>query len=391
MHMKNAAIAVTIIYALTMPFGLLGMAIRSEQIMDPMTLIRGVQSTRESLKSGRFEYKVKVRFNIPGVNSPTDDDHYTMYFLNTKMRIEQTSTKYFVRQKVDRLPNEKNEDIKPPLKLGGPESGWHQLKYLSIYDGTQMIHTTYSDSNQDRQVAFGNPAGPGLVQHGYFIDPRFMGLSAVGGANESIDSCLNLGKINAMKIVGKEVIGTNDAWHIVCNFPQKNIEQHLWIGDGEGFPVYRMIIKNTLKSEINEQIDSEYRQPVNKYFIPVKVHRRSSIDANGKARIDMLFEEVTSDYAPSLQDDFFSIKRMKLPPGTSVTDSRINKLIGYWDGEKITPDINAALKARQQLAQAETSSFPWQQWAMWMGGIMGLLLGCWFILHWRRRRQASTP
>lgn len=358
--------------------------------IEPMTLIRGVQATRESLKSGRFEYKVKVKFNIPGVNSPMDHDHFTMSFLDKKLRLEQSSTKYITYD--SNLPFQSKQDARISRPEGDTKrkQGWDKWSILSIYDGTQMIQTAALESSHNRRVFYSEPAGPGFVQHGFFIDPRLMGLCVSGGADESVASCLYLDKIKSMILIGKEVIGANEAWHIQCAFSHVDSELHLWIGDVEGFPIYRVISKSSNSNEINMQIDSEYKQPVSKYFIPVKVHRRSSIDANGKARIDMLFEEVSSDYAPHLQAEFFSIKGMNLPPGTSITDARIKKLVGYWDGEKITQDINAINLAPTQLAQVNAARINWKWWGIFAGCVLGLILLVWFVIRIRQRYQATA-
>ncbi|MDR1383094.1 MAG: hypothetical protein LBJ67_04495 [Planctomycetaceae bacterium] len=46
----------------------------------------------------------------------------------------------------------------------------------------------------------------------------------------------------------------------------------------------------------------------------------------------------------SFPNNFFSLKQMNLPLNIPVSDLRIMKRVGYWDGEKLSPTLVSTLE-----------------------------------------------
>lgn len=218
-----------------------------------------------------------------------------------------------------------------------------------------------------------------------------MGLAISGSLKLELGNIL-YNYANNIKITHDEVISGEKAWCVeMQRVNNPDLKLFFWISDSEGFKVWR--VKTTYKNKIVSLINCEYHHSDGKNPFPTYVQMYPVYGPNAEPIEEISIKEVASDYSYKPKEKEFTLAGLGLLPGATVGDSRIPKILGYWDGEKITQDIHAAFRARNKLLaqQAQEETAYWPRWAMWMGGILGLLIGCWFILYWRRRQQASTP
>jgi hypothetical protein len=318
---------------------------------EPLALLRGVVAARQAVTTGRFEYVVRLGGAEPSMRG--GQSVLLSYVVDgAKRHVKQVQRNLVIEppdaeSKQQRLVG-MNFDREQFVKLGLGK--WRETTNRVIYDGTQMIAASSLATN----INLDKPAGPGLAQYGLFFDLRALGLFITGGAEETVESSLEVNVPNAASVLGREKIGDRDAWHVILRFHHtegSQIEKHLWIGDQEGFPVYRTVNKEG--SRVYRQVDCEYRDPIKTNVLPIKVRRQDDIEGNGVARLEMALEEVKAEYGAEVNAEEFTLASLKPAIGASITDRKLMRIVGYWDGTGITTDL-AAVERIKRIASSDS-------------------------------------
>ncbi len=295
---------------------------------DPMALLRGVEAARNSIVSGKFVYEAETKSSRTSSNKQSkisiifDGEKRNVVFEYDTISITPPDTE----AKVNQIKSNQYSDEKfIELGLGRRAKAVHHF----IYDGTQVIST--HDRTQSATFSAPKDGGYSVIES---QDPRMMGLAISGSLK------LELGNIlynyeNNIKITHEEVISGEKAWCVeMQRVNNPDMKLLFWISDSEGFKVWR--VKTTYKNKIVSLINCEYHHSDGKNPFPTYVQMYPVYGPNAEPIEEISIKEVASDYSYKAKEKEFTLAGLGLLPGATVGDSRIPKILGYWDGEKIT-------------------------------------------------------
>jgi hypothetical protein len=210
----------------------------------------------------------------------------------------------------------------------------------------------------DRQIA----ARRGIIFH----HPSVIGLTASTDIrSDDVGSCLSPSDAQKNGVAAFEELDGRKLWHVhYFNEQYKEITYDVWVEDST-FRVYRSVAKGPHQQTT---IDAKYEGD-KMGAIPSWVHLVRVVKG------ERVFDRTTTVLnfeAKTFPPEVFTIKSLKLPINTSVTDYRINKIIGYWDGEKLQqlPVNNNAPTEIRPVAES------------YLSRIFFIVLGLAFIIVW---------
>jgi len=194
--------------------------------------------------------------------------------------------------------------------------------YMTSYNATDVALVPHQSTN-----AYG--AG--------VYDPRLLGLTDMMNHNTDIPTCL-LYKTRSNFAVSRENLDGRSVWVVECRDDERNDFAHwkLYIEE----PGFRLI-RRTVESESHRtQIDNEYSEQ-NFLPFPTKTHiYRVEHQKEGNEIVvfdhNITVKEV--QIKKSFPPETFTLAGLNLPLNATVSDYRISRRLGYWDGEKIVDD-----------------------------------------------------
>ena len=203
-----------------------------------------------------------------------------------------------------------------------PNDKFHGM--MSLFLGDIVYVRTSYDANSVELVAPTSIHASGAD----IYDPRLLGLTDMMNLGTTIEDCLGFssGKnftVEPVTLDGKSVHLVT--WEEGDNLWEFYIEE----------PGFR-VLKNTVKDAfLDIQIDCEYSNPALGPF-PSKVTILRKI--KNEIRFDRTITVQEFKVQKSSPPETFTLASLNLPLNAMVTDYRINRLVGYWDGEKLVDD-----------------------------------------------------
>ncbi|MDR2441745.1 MAG: hypothetical protein LBE12_20490 [Planctomycetaceae bacterium] len=162
-------------------------------------------------------------------------------------------------------------------------------------------------------------------------DPRLIGLTEVMTHTTSVTDCLLYTRRNNFSTQVTELDGKK-VHLVVCEDGDDHWE--IFIED-HGFRVLRKTLKSPY---IDFQIDAEYlNQKILPFPSQVKVIRKEGKE-HKTVRFNRTITVTNFEVKKSFPPETFTLASLNLPLNATVTDYRINRTIGYWDGEKLADD-----------------------------------------------------
>jgi hypothetical protein len=162
-------------------------------------------------------------------------------------------------------------------------------------------------------------------------DPRIMHLIELWAADTTISDCLLYKRYDSLKSEKRNING-NDLWVVTIHKPTDDGETvwELWIEE----PSFHLL-KTTCTTGygMKYSIENTYADKTAPFPQRTHIYR----EENGKVLFDREIHKTLFKKVDSFPKDFFSLKNMDLPINIPVSDLRIMKRIGYWDGEKLSP------------------------------------------------------
>ncbi|MDR2642785.1 MAG: hypothetical protein LBC74_08315 [Planctomycetaceae bacterium] len=136
----------------------------------------------------------------------------------------------------------------------------------------------------------------------------------------------------------------------------KLFEQWEFVIEEPGFHILKCSIKLPLNNEYS--LESEYNNPA---FFPFPTQIRA-MHTKGKDKEVIVFDRTITinevEIKKSFPPETFTLKGLNLPLNTDVTDIRIHRRLGYWDGEKLVDNpvkISAQESKKLELEKAQNS------------------------------------
>ena len=161
------------------------------------------------------------------------------------------------------------------------------------------------------------------------FDPRILGLSDVMAANATVRRCLGYESTGEMEVVGAEVIDGTNVWRV--RIKKMPIEHNFWIEE-PSFRLHRRTIEWD-KSKVDIRSEFDLNDPDSP--LPKRVHIERA--ESGRTR-EIEITMTSLEWPAAIPPERFTLKSMDLPKNTMINDYRINRIVGYWDGEGISKD-----------------------------------------------------
>ena len=252
---------------------------------DPMTLLKGVESAREQIPPSRL----LMRFYTQ-TKTVTNDHYYWVLFDREK--------RYF--------------------------KGTNGLPVQTLFDGLEVIiYYGSSGSSVDIRNLDMQTADP-------LFDPRILGMDALLGWTGTIQSCLLFNQDVKVELIGKEQIDNKEVWHIRIIRESDNYARDFWVDVKNNFRVYQFI--DYQNGNLTNSIAKSYYENEEYPWLPSRVEIEIHNDI--KQRIQVL--KGTANL--KIPENQWSLAGMEIPKNIEVTDIRVLRRIGYWDGKRLIPE-----------------------------------------------------
>jgi hypothetical protein len=163
--------------------------------------------------------------------------------------------------------------------------------------------------------------------------------------------------------------------------------EHYWIDDREGFHVHRYRREDLGGNTV---IDSFYDERSAGPIPSRVIHREYRKD--GKLWREIRFEVTKAQFNKPVNPNVGTLASLDLKPGDEVSDVRLGKRVGYWDGQGVTEDYARAV----QLGQARVSGENWEQaqprwlYLLLAALVLIVLAGVIYVVAARIRRKPAS-
>lgn len=268
----------------------------AQEAPNPVTLLQGVQSVRLQIPPSRLQIRTVYA-----------DDWSTN---ETVMLVEFDG------------------DQRRFAKVGG------EFELRSAFNGNEVIHFDGGQSVTVRDTS--NSTSD------YFFDPRLLGITTTYWWSESAGHAFPMDD-SKIEVIGHERISGEMAWHVrITDSYEQRID--LWIDPDNSFRVYRFDF--SIEGLKRNEALSFYENP--KFtWLPSRVESRN-YRANGRLVLTRVFTILKAQADVAFSDRTWTLAGLNLPIGVSVTDLRINRRVGYWNGSGLSPVVSLQEIAKPQ-------------------------------------------
>jgi thiol-disulfide isomerase/thioredoxin len=349
--MRNSTNIILILGLVVFPMTAVRSSFADDSSPDPRALLAGVEKDRLSLKSGRLELDLALT-SPKRPHEGTTRMRLVIEFDGENRRFD-TYQRSLTVPWLRHVPGSASTEPQLVELIGSREAivreglgYWLDSHTRTIYDGKQLMR--YS-KNQSTSVGDLNPS-PALNA----FDPRILGLSHMPRPSETLHSDLTPRPNESVTLVGREEVGGNPAWHVLIGGAGdgRDLERHFWIEPPPGHRVYRTDMRSKLG---RGEVISEYGLPGGGERLPIRVTARRN-DPDGTLVQELIIERKKSEFDVPIDPKTWTFAGLGMPVGEPVTDHRVKRVIGYWDGQRLSetpvpqapevrdeaPQINAA-------------------------------------------------
>jgi len=298
---------------------------------DPGAMLRAVADARLRIASGSMDLEVShYRFDQP--KAGTNHIRLLVVFDGPKRRVEQ-----FSREKADVLMGpdagkvteaklrELEWNFEAFVRLGLGQ--WIDIHTITAYDGSVVLQ--YRE--QDRKGGSTVIRDPAKGDYGYVFDPRILGLSPNLSFRDMVEHSLADGRAENVRLVGKETVEGHAAWHVEVQWPAPNPwTRDYWIDADQPTHVLKT------RTGPRDIVVARYDEGHNDDPLPTEVVEMSY--QGNTPWIETRIVRRNSHYHGSIDPDTWTLAGLGMPVGTPVSDIRIPRRIGYWNGTGLSKD-----------------------------------------------------
>ena len=301
---------------------------------DPIALLRGVEAARAAIPPSRLEMTIRDR----DPKKPKRGEiatRLTIVFSGANRRFEQDYRALTIdgsgpdggRELNARL-QEMEDDREAFVRAGLGK--WKDMNTRSAFDGGQLMRY---DAGAGTQIT-----DPSKGSGDYMFDPRTLGISVWFDITTNVANYLGYRDAKAVDLIGEEEVEGHRAWHVRVSDKRKQ-EKHFWIGDAPGYLVYKseLIGGNSRWVLTSEMAGAGEGNP-----LPVKVVARE-YGQDGALEHERVFTLDRAAYDVAVNPNNWTVAGLGMAVGETVTDVRIHRVIGHWDGEGLTESYTKAL------------------------------------------------
>lgn len=214
------------------------------------------------------------------------------------------------------------------------------------------------------------------------FDPRILGLSEMMNSKETIRRLLWCDTPKSCEIVGKEEVHGVSVWRVKVGGDSGEAE--FWIEE-PSFRVHRKTVQLS-KAQVRVEIDSRFDPSDNAGPLPKFVYVKR---VEPKRTIETKITVASLEMGKAIPGERFSLKSLDLRKNTPVSDERLHKLIGYWNGEGLSP---LPIYEGEQPSPTAALLPRWggDRWLLMVLGLLLLVLVVVFVVRRSRATKKRT-
>jgi hypothetical protein len=335
---------------------------------DGYVLLAGVEQARTSLEFGAVEMVLDFT-NHAYSKRGTARTHLRIDFHGPRRKAEQRRTVLWF----DKTTAAKVE----PILIGDYEP--NELVERGLVSRREV--TTRTVFNDDCLAQYSKDAGcyirdPARGMPDFVFDPRILGLEGTLYYAVNMEPGCFTNYAKQIETLADSVDGSR---HVAFRTSVEGQETHLWINGVTGFPVRRC--KVILSSQVTE-IHSEYDKGFGGGSFPNDVTIKVA-DKTGTPITTTRVHVTKADFTKGPGESELTLVGLALPVGETVIDDRLQKVVGYWDGNKISKEFPT-----NQVQANIVASEPGPNWFLYANIVV--IIVCSVCLYLRHLRRSSS-
>ncbi len=287
---------------------------------DPLKLLQGVAQARLQFSSGSMEFQLAIEHLGDG-RRETNRMALAALFDGHKLRWEQVGREYrytamgeageaqAARIKEERLT--RATAIREGLLQG------FEARYVNAYEGAALL--TYRETDGRSAGAVIDDPNKGSSQS--IFDPRCLGLSHDLSVSSTVENSLGYNEAKSIKLVGKESANGIPAWHVHVR-SKHDQSFDFWL---DAYQPTR-VLKSAYGSKV---VVSKYDPLTTSPPIPTEVMTTGNY---GSSVMTRRFIRTSARFNDPVDPASFTLAGLGMSIGTIVSDNRIHRSIGYWNG-----------------------------------------------------------
>jgi len=298
----------------------------SDKEPDPRDLLQSAAQARHNIISGEMAFELLVySFERPldGTNRVT----LKITFNDGKERFEQSEREYHYKAVGGEAADTAAAKIR---ELGLSQEAACRAGFLegfdahsvTTYDGTRLFR--YSEKDGKAQETVVDDPAKGSVTS--IFDPRVLGLAPFPSVTQTIEDCLGA-HAASVYLSGNEMTDGRSTWHIHVVFQSPDTSgsrtNHFWIEDRHPYRVVKVVVNGDMGT--SEFDDNNPEDP-----IPVKM--RTTLYRKGSPSMEQRFTRTSARFDAPAGPASWTLAGLGMNAGTIITDLRIRRHIGYWNG-----------------------------------------------------------
>ena len=290
---------------------------------DPLELLQGVARARRRIEFGSSEWEIAVEIRRSG-RKETNRWRVVSVVDHDKCRIEQTGTEYrYAFSQTDQESIQRRADAMS--REDAVRSGFvvpFESRHVIVYDGSALLDYFTAGNELPRT----DIRDPRLGTTSFVIDPRRMGLRASPSAGSTVEGCLGYGNAKSFECLGSELVRGTLAWHVRVKLKGDAVLD-FWMDVARP----ERLIQAQIESET---VVSDFEDGNGSDPIPSRVTVLNRQPNASLPEIRYLRTRFESGTPP--KSGTFDLSGLGMAVGTDVTDDRISRRIGYWNGSGLS-------------------------------------------------------
>ncbi|MBX9622661.1 MAG: hypothetical protein K2X82_02495 [Gemmataceae bacterium] len=351
--------------------------VRAEPDPDPVALLRGVRQAREGVH-GAFRMTSTLTQTRGGkTESSPEPVQYEVRFDRDKRKFTQRQITLMInppnQEEKSRRLAALNNDVRAAAAAGVGELV--HIVQRSVHDGSQLVD--YADEAGQAAIRNDTKGAPYLC-----FDVRTLGVCRYPSVYGTLDQALGLTPDYVVSLIGREEVAGRPAWHVQAVHRSGSV-RHYWVEPIDGFRVPKFAYLDPADgSSTRCEVVSEYDGAA----LPSRVVTRETW---GGAKSEAVYTISGLDLGVEPDAAEFGLAGLDLPPGTRVTDERISRVAGYWNGSGLSESSREALT----LAAADIANPPAERRRVWRNTVLAaaavvIVVGA--VVVYRRRARGAV-